>query len=418
MRVLLRIGGIINKGDEAMLRTTVHELGKRLPGAQFFLLPDSLHPGTEALAKHCGVTVYDYTQQVSSRAKRASAFLLWLLRHPLHAAGQLRNAPPFSVKHLLLAVNSLQAFDAICDISGFAYTSNWGSGWAIKTRAILLRARELGMPYVFMPQAWGPFLSARNVFGDLSEWATLLYARDSHSAQSLAELGRRPAAEIRVCPDVAFRFHGDTRDEGSRTLERYGVSIGAKPVAGITPNTRIYDRAPGTGAENTYIRALVFAATTLVQKGYSVVLLPHEIQETDCGSTDDRLLCSLIAALAHHPDIVAVTDRLNSPQLKGIVANLALLVGSRYHSLVAALSTGVPVLAFAWSHKYPELLRLFEQDAFIVEMSSYSDDKMAALLQNIHEQGTQIRQTLATRLPEVQAQVDTLYDTVAKVYAR
>ena len=41
--------------------------------------------------------------------------------------------------------------------------------------------------------------------------------------------------------------------------------------------------------------------------------------------------------------------------VKGIIGSAAVVIGSRYHALQAALSQGVVAFALGWSHKYPDL---------------------------------------------------------------
>ena len=65
-----------------------------------------------------------------------------------------------------------------------------------------------------------------------------------------------------------------------------------------------------------------------------------------------------------NPEIVARRDAL---ALKKTVAGSRLLVGSRYHSLVAALASGVPVLCMGWAHKYAMLLADFDCEELVLD---------------------------------------------------
>ena len=44
-------------------------------------------------------------------------------------------------------------------------------------------------------------------------------------------------------------------------------------------------------------------------------------------------------------------------KLKAFIAQAKFLVGSRFHSIVAALSSGVPAVSLGWAHKYEQLAK-------------------------------------------------------------
>jgi colanic acid/amylovoran biosynthesis protein len=56
------------------------------------------------------------------------------------------------------------------------------------------------------------------------------------------------------------------------------------------------------------------------------------------------------------PRVVAMGDPL---ALKGVLGAATIVVSSRYHALVSAMSQAVPVVATGWSHKYATLLDSF-----------------------------------------------------------
>jgi polysaccharide pyruvyl transferase WcaK-like protein len=62
-----------------------------------------------------------------------------------------------------------------------------------------------------------------------------------------------------------------------------------------------------------------------------------------------------------HVDIVD-SARMSSTELKNVIASCEVIIASRYHSSVAALSSGVPTLVVGWHYKYEELLHWVCQD--------------------------------------------------------
>jgi polysaccharide pyruvyl transferase WcaK-like protein len=80
------------------------------------------------------------------------------------------------------------------------------------------------------------------------------------------------------------------------------------------------------------------------------VLVLHE------ADRDAPFVERLRDALGPNPRVVTESDPL---VLKGILGAATLVVSSRYHALISAMSQGVPVVATGWSHKYATLLEDF-----------------------------------------------------------
>jgi polysaccharide pyruvyl transferase WcaK-like protein len=80
-----------------------------------------------------------------------------------------------------------------------------------------------------------------------------------------------------------------------------------------------------------------------------------------------------------------ITGDYNASELKGIISKCHILVGSRFHSMIAALSTGVPILVIGWSHKYNEILDLFEMGEFIVDYRELSLGKLIEKFEKVNQ---------------------------------
>jgi len=60
--------------------------------------------------------------------------------------------------------------------------------------------------------------------------------------------------------------------------------------------------------------------------------------------------------------IIALED---AREIKNCIKYSYVPVTARFHGLVSALSTGTPVMAVGWSHKYKELLRDFDAEHLV-----------------------------------------------------
>ena len=168
MNILIRGGGFSNKGAEAMMLTVQRELSQRIPGIDFLLRLPSQQAG---LASSFGFSPVIIEK---NRFKKGLSLLSQaLLRHEVRKA--------LSVNVLgALELSDVKKIDGIIDISGFGYSDVWGAEPAERSLVWVRHCRKNGIPYVYMPQAWGPFTKppvAQNVV-EICRHSSLVYARD------------------------------------------------------------------------------------------------------------------------------------------------------------------------------------------------------------------------------------------------
>ena len=134
---------------------------------------------------------------------------------------------------------------------------------------------------------------------------------------------------------------------------------------------------------------------------------------------DDRWLCRLVQAEAGLPAAAAWTaGGASAAILKAVIARLDLLVGSRYHALVGALASGVPVCALGWAHKYAELLQPFGLAEFALEHHQLAPAAAGDMAAECYRRRASLRQAVGQVLPAIQAEVDRFFDRVADILSQ
>ena len=122
-----------------------------------------------------------------------------------------------------------------------------------------------------------------------------------------------------------------------------------------------------------YVNFMVsFCKSIIAKYGVNVVLIPN--QTLLDGLRDDFDIANQIyeSMTEQHFNVsVLEKNNLNAEKIKKVISSCEVLVGSRYHSCVAALSSGVPVLVLGWHHKYTELLDIYGQSGDIIDVKNF-----------------------------------------------
>jgi colanic acid/amylovoran biosynthesis protein len=228
-----------------------------------------------------------------------------------------------------------EEIDVVLDASGFAFGDEWKPECVEGSASCFERYRRLGATIVLLPQAFGPFTSARirEATRRILAAAHLVFARDQESLQHCRDIVGKNAP-LRRAPDFTNVLKGRVPADWARDPAHVAV----------VPNRQML--AHGKEASRRgYLRLLTEAIRRVASAGYRPFVLVHEER--------DREIADQLAREARVTEPVA--QSADPLELKGILGACAFSIGSRFHGLVSALSQGVPCLGTSWSHKYREL---------------------------------------------------------------
>ena len=227
----------------------------------------------------------------------------------------------------------------VVDASGYSYSDRSGPLPARRSARTYARYASSGATVVLLPQAFGPFErdEVREAFRAMLATTSLAFARDPESLGYARGVGDG-RARLAVAPDFTIPTLGTPTDAIGRYRGR----------ACLVPNVRMLrDTDPETAS--WYLALLGAVADGLSSHGLEPFVLIHEPR--DAVIVDDlRARASTVAEVVTDPD-----PRV----LKAIIGSASVAVGSRFHALVSALSSGVPAVGIGWSHKYEALFADF-----------------------------------------------------------
>ncbi|WBL44325.1 polysaccharide pyruvyl transferase family protein [Algoriphagus halophytocola] len=344
MIIELRGVEFVNKGAELMLHAIIEELKQRIPEVEFAMEAGSRTP-KEKLASN-GILM-------KTNFKKFGFNLSPIL-----------NILP---KPLLRSKNMVadQEITAVLDGSGFAFGDKWGAKKAGERSANHIRNwKAEGKKVILLPQAFGPFTSQDLVekMQVILNQADLIFARDEKSLSYLNGLTSN-SINLRLAPDFTNLLHpGHSLNNGS-----YQNRIA------IIPNQKMLetDKEDQNHLYPSYLEAVV---SILQNRGESPFFLIHE-------SRKDGQISDLVnSKLGNRIDVIREDDPL---KVKGIIGASKAVVTSRFHGLVSALSQCVPSLSTGWSHKYQELLKDYDYQEGLCEVSvdeNYLESKINLIL--------------------------------------
>jgi polysaccharide pyruvyl transferase WcaK-like protein len=295
---------------------------------------------------------------------------------------------------------------AVIDIGGYQFGDPWGANYAKNKARQIKNWIRSGQPVFFLPQAWGPFSSgpAGKAVASIINTATLSFARDKTSLDEIQKLVGSNHPGVRFAHDIAWNFKGDDLIVGKQLITDAGFFLNEdKLTVCLTPNTQVYSRIKSaTGHQNEYIILLSEIASHLCKaRNAQVILLGHQFVEDNSERKDDRTLCNYImSSLDKSLPVIHLDKTLSAAQIKSVIGNCDLLLSSRYHALIAAMSQGIPSAAIGWSHKYDELMSEVGLSSSVISLSKTKENILRDV-DLIVKQTAQAKETLKSTVPQM-----------------
>lgn len=339
MKIEIKGVQFVNKGAELMLHAVIQQLKKRNPNTKIVLAPNKTSP---------------YEQ----RARLGALQKISLRKLTLDLNGLTYFIPKRIRQYLQTNWGLITEADIDCvlDASGFAYGDQFKEIVVAQMCSEVNRANRKQKPYIFLPQAFGPFSRSndRKKLREALPNAALICAREESSFAHIEELtGKSP--QLVQYPDFTNLVEGFCPDY---------FDNGTNCVVFIPNSNMLSSRNSNSDWITQYLRVFSALIEMVYNEGFEPVLLNHE------GEADEKICLDLTQQF---PNIKTLheTDPL---AVKGIIGASKAVVCSRFHGCVSALTQSIPSLATSWSHKYERLYQEYDQsDSLISSTASEAD---------------------------------------------
>lgn len=291
--------------------------------------------------------------------------------------------------------------DIMIDTSGIAFTDDRSFANVFINALWFLPALISDIPTVKVSQTLGPYKKRYVRF--FSKWILsrirIIICRGRRSYDYTRLYLKRD--NIFNCPDVAFCLKTCQDAETNKLYAKYGIETNHYITVGPSFVMRDFMRK---GEYSNIIAEGLNKLSREIDKVF--IFVPHSWKHSDQigvdSVNDDISVCREVIGKLD-PDIrhILIDEEISAHEFKSIISGSYMAIGSRYHFLIAALSSGVPSMAMGWSHKYHELFREFSLEKHVIGYEDMDKDKTSDMMMKLLENRDNIKKQIDELLPQI-----------------
>lgn len=333
-----------NPGDEAILKATLGRLRKRMPDAKFTVwleshaAPFHLDPSLRAEFVHWDPLGWMYrggfASKVAVKIYTDGYPLSWRLMSKL---GDVQGP----------GLEKLRRADTLVMIGGGYLNSYY---LLLKMHALAMLAKSVGTPLVLLGQTLGPFIKRqhRAMAEEIFHYARRIVLRDAFSQDEVA----KHRGKILLGTDDAVGFAPRPNETDLRAV--------ARALRGPADAVQVGVNLIGLGESRRHYAAIAAAlsafARALAPRPVRAVFVPMETSRY-CDDRAEAALLSKDWARPQNLEFVVAGDLPSVESRYELIRRMDLFVGMRLHSLVFALSAGVPTVGLYHEEYYYRKIR-------------------------------------------------------------
>ena len=251
-------------------------------------------------------------------------------------------------------------------------------------------AKALGKPVYLYAQSLGPYPKRlqRKIAATGLKHSDLILVRESKSKALLGDMGFIGERVVQV-PDSAFAFRPTAMHNPKRPFFSVGPN---EQVVGITVRSWL-----SAAEQLAYESAMAEFIDILSQQGGFKVVVIAQVTSVE-KDDDDRVVGRRIQnLLANKNDVQFLSERFTHYEIGSIYSKLSYLVGTRFHSVIFALTACVPSLAIEYEHKTSGIMKDLGLERWVLPIEEVTSERLMTLFGLLRQD----REAYTCRLREV-----------------
>lgn len=379
-----------NKGAAAMLQSIVKNIKKENHNTDFSLF--SVYPAEDKQQNP-----YDYLKVVPTKPERI-IFIAFPLAILYKLIGWIKPFKKLLLKNKILA--GFNACDFIVDAAGISFVDS--RGFVMNTYNFICMATPLllGKKVIKLSQAMGP---CRSFFNKL--WAKIalskldkVCSRGQYTHQHLLDLGLK---NVELCADIAFLMPDDDEQKSKVDKLVEGDDFYSKKIVSLSISSVVYKYCEKSGID--YYKTMTDFVSYLNSKGYGVLMIANAARagKEKLKNNDLPIGDKLYSMIEKKDGVRWYSEEFTPEMIRELISKSEILVASRFHAMIGALEKCVPVLLVGWSHKYKEVLDMFELGEYAVDYKKLNYDDLTSMFEKVETNRESIAGKIESNLPKV-----------------
>jgi len=354
-----------NKGAAAMLQSSIEQLHERY-GSRLNINLMSVYPEEDKQQ-----IPHDFIKVVSCKPSQLLfiafplAILYWIFKY----------VKP--VRKLLEKNRIIKSYcntDVVLDEAGISFVDNRGMIMNIYAFVSGAVPMLVGIPVIKYSQALGTFnkLSNRLLAKMILPKMKLICARGQKTFDSLKSIGIED--NVKLCADGAFTMKDNEKvnsfvDQACSKDTFFNHDIIALSISSVVEKKC-------NKLNIDYKRVMIDFIDYLNSKNYGVLIIANAARiDSTKPRNNDLMICDEVYANVKNKDMVRWYHKeMTAEEIRAYIGRCRILVASRFHAMVGALEKKVPVLLIGWSHKYQEVLDMFDLSQYAIDFSGLNLD--------------------------------------------
>lgn len=290
-------------------------------------------------------------------------------------------------------------------------------GGIISTYAIfydlyhIILALSMGIDVYVMPNSFGPFRGAgsswlvKTVLGKCK----LITTRESISKQMLLDA---TGLNAHLFPDLAFYLTPATAADLTSAQEEKLRQIPFNSRKCVALTMRPYRFPASEHPREDYVRyqkTLSEFVVYLNKRGFYPVIIEHTYSEAE-HERDMSCIEDVVKLLGNSCEYTVYSDlSLNCRQLKYIYSRFEYIIGTRFHSIIFSLASGVPAIAITYGgNKGQGIMRDAGLTEYAIDIGALDVEKLIMLFNKLTQNKSAVQEKINRYIASLPAEKERL----------